>query len=180
MAALLAEKSSTSLPRQRPSEAREKAEASLKTAQNKAKAEEKRKKLLGQHHEAGVLEHQMLKRDRGSGPARRQGNRKKEQEHEDLVKEGKDDHSGPDLKQLLNTLFDGHDSNRYLQLLMHNGFEEVDDVKLAGAQYFENLGMPIHAVELLLSAAQDAEQHVPEVVDEALQLRDMCRSCTPR
>ena len=130
--------------------------------------EEKRKKLLGQHHEAGVLEHQMLKRDRGSGPARRQGNRKKEQEHEDLVKEGKDDHSGPDLKQLLNTLFDGHDSNRYLQLLMHNGFEEVDDVKLAGAQYFENLGMPIHAVELLLSAAQDAEQHVPEVVDEAL------------
>ena len=30
----------------------------------------------------------------------------------------------------------------------------------------QNLGMPIHAVELLLSAAQDAEQHVPSVVDE--------------
>jgi hypothetical protein len=74
------------------------------------------------------------------------------------------------LKDLLDRLFEPPDANRYNILLQTNGFEQVSDVKLASPAYFEALGMPKAAVELLMTEANRKEEEQVEEVSPVLIL----------
>ena len=126
--------------------------------------EERRAKVLKQAHAAGQLEGMAF--ERGSkGVARAKKKRAKATVERTEVP----------LKQLLDRLFEDDVANRYNILLQVNGFEQVGDVALASPHYFEALGMPMEAVELLLAEAnrkeeEKVEQASPKLIEEAKAL----------
>ena len=127
---------------------------------------DKHERVMKQAHEAGQLEAMMFQRDQKGGPARLKKAEKIEKKKQ----------SERPLKELLDALFEEHDSNRYNILLQTNGFEQVSDVKLASSAYFEALGMPAEVVEKLLGEANKVEEEVEEVANPKLvaEVKALC------
>ncbi len=126
---------------------------------------ERHDSVMRQAHEAGQLEGMAFERAAKGGPARA---KKKRAKAPKLV-------ADLPLKVLLDKLFETQDANRYNILLQSNGFETVNDVKLASPEYFEALGMPKAAVELLLVEAnrkevETVEEASPELISEVKYL----------
>ena len=125
--------------------------------------QERRAKVLKQAHAAGQLEAMAFERGT-TGVARAKKKRDK----------ATDERREVPLKQLLDRLFEDDVANRYNILFQVNGFEQVSDVALASPQYFEALGIPKEAVDLLVAEAtrkdEKVEQASPKLIKEAKAL----------